>query len=477
MDHSTEKTTAPRRRITFAESAGIMLLYIVMFLYGSGILGNTKVTMAMSMFICTVITAIYAMLALRITWKELNDSILATLAKAMPSIFLLMMVGFLAASWLACGTTPALIYYGMLVIKPQIFLLAAFLICALCSNLSGSSWSTVATFGLAFFGIAQGLGMPVLVTVGAIICGAFIGDKWSPMSDSTNLCAALTETDVFELFGHLMPTNGIATAVTAVIFLGLGISYAGQAKDMSAVMVVAGQITDAFHINVLLLIPIILIVVLSIKRKPTLPVLILSVLTSVLLGMLFQGRSYAQMMGYLWKGFVSNTGNAEFDSLVSGGGLLNVGECVFIMFIALAMAGVLEQTKATTVIAEKLAALTKNRGMLVITALFVGIFGTFLGATSYTGMIMVTSMFAPMYEKAGFSKIDLARTAVSAGLVSFLVPWGSSHNLIAANLGVTAGEFGPYCFILWIVLGLNILYGFTGWFSGSKKAKADRAAQ
>ena len=167
MDHSTEKTTAPRRRITFAESAGIMLLYIVMFLYGSGILGNTKVTMAMSMFICTVITAIYAMFALRITWKELNDSVLATLAKAMPSIFLLMMVGFLAASWLACGTTPALIYYGMLVIKPQIFLLAAFLICALCSNLSGSSWSTVATFGLAFFGIAQGLGIR--------LCSVYIG--------------------------------------------------------------------------------------------------------------------------------------------------------------------------------------------------------------------------------------------------------------------------------------------------------------
>lgn len=472
MGNNEMKKTGQRRRITFAEGLGIMLLYIVMFLYGSGVLGNTKITMAMSMFICTVITAVYAMFVLKFTWDELNASILETIQKAMPSILLLMLVGFLSAAWLAGGTTPALIYYGMLVIKPEIFFLAAFLICALCSTLSGSSWSCVATFGLAFFGISQGLGMPPLITVGAVICGAFIGDKWSPMSDSTNLCAALTETDVFEVFTHLIPTAGIATAVTAVIFLVLGIQYSGQAKDLSAVMEVADQLTGAFSINILMLIPILIVVVLSIMRKPTLPTLILSVLSSVVLGIAFQGRSYAQMMGYLWKGFVSETGNAEFDNLVSGGGLLNVGECVFIMFIALCMAGILERTEATKVIAEKLAALTENRGMLVIVALIVGVFGTFLGATSYTGMIMVTSMFAPMYEKAGLTKLDLARTALSAGLVSFMVPWGSSHNLIKNNLGVSVSEFGPYAYIFWVVIALNILFGFTGWFSGKKKEKA-----
>lgn len=473
MSQETKKTSA--RRITFIEAVGMMLTFVVMFLYGSGILGNTKVTMAMSMFICTVICAVYAMLVLKIKWEDLNASILAALNKAMPSILLLMLVGFLAAAWLACGTTPALIYYGMLVIKPQIFFLAAFLICALCSTLSGSSWSCVATFGLAFYGISQGLGMPPLITIGAVICGAFIGDKWSPMSDSTNLCAALTETDVFDVFGHLMPTCGIATVVTGVIFLVLGFRYAGDAKDLSSIMVVADQLTGAFNINLLALLPIVVVVIGSFMRKPTLPTLILSVLIAVLLGIFLQGRTYPQMMGYLWKGFVCDTGNADFDSLVSGGGLLNVGECVFIMFIALCMAGILERTEATAVIAEKLATIASNNGVLVILALIVGIFGTFLGATSYTGMIMVTSMFAPMYEKAGLSKLDLARTALSAGLISFMVPWGSSHNLIKANLGVTSAEFGPYCYILWIVLGLTILYGFTGWFSGNKKEKAAAA--
>lgn len=458
------KESKQPRRITFVESIGFILLFVFMFLYGSGLLGNEKITMAMTMLFCTIIIAIYSLFILGIPWKELNESILSAIAKAMPSILLLMMVGFLAAGWLSCGTTPAMIYYGMKVINPKVFYLAAFVICALSSNLSGSSWSTVATFGLAFYGISQGLGMPPLITIGAVVCGAFIGDKWSPMSDSTNLCAALTNTDVFSLFVHLFPTNGIATILTAIVYLFFGFMYAGQAKDMSAVTQYASQIKEAFNINLLLFLPIVIIVVLSIMKKPTLPTLILSVMTSGLFAMIFQHRSFAAVMTSLWKGFSLETGDADFDKLFTGGGLLNVSECVFIMVIALCMAGILERTEATQVIAEKFVNLGQSRVALVFLGLVTGIFGTFLGATSYTGMIMVTSMYAPMFKKCGMSDLDLARVAVSSGLVSFMVPWGSSHNLIKSNLGVTAADFGPYAVILWFVLILNIVFAITGWF-------------
>lgn len=452
------------KEITLVESICFIMLFVVAFLYGSGVLGNDKVPMAMTMLFCTVIIAAYSMFILHISWKDLNDSILAAIGKAMPSIILLMMVGLLSASWLACGTTPAMIYYGLKIINPKIFYLAAFLICAMSSNLSGSSWSTVATFGLAFYGISEGLGMPPLITVGAVICGAFIGDKWSPMSDSTNLCAALTNTDVFDLFVHLFPTNGIATVLTAIVYLFFGFKYAGQAKDLTAVTQYADQIKGAFSVNIILFLPIVLVIALSIMRKPTLPILILSVCSSVALGIMFQGESISSTLTALWKGFKLDTGDAAFDSLFTGGGLLNVGECVFIMFIALCLAGVLERTQAMQVIANSLSGLGQNRASLVSLGLVTGIFGTFLGATSYTGMIMVTSMYAPMFKKAGMSDLDLARVAVSSGLVSFLVPWGSSHNLIKANLGVSAAQFGPYSLILWFVLILNIVFSFTGWF-------------
>lgn len=463
------------RKITLIEAICFILLFVGMFLYGSGVLGNKKITMAMTMLFCTVLIAAYSLFVLRISWKSLNESILGAISKAMPSILLLMMVGLLSASWLACGTTPAMIYYGMKVINPKIFYVAAFLICALSSNLSGSSWSTVATFGLAFYGISQGLGMPPLITIGAVVCGAFIGDKWSPMSDSTNLCAALTNTDVFKLFTHLFPTNGIATIITAGIFLFFGFKYSGGASDLSAVTQYSAQIQGAFSINILLFIPIIMIVVLSIMKKPTLPVLILSVYTSVALGMIFQHKTFSEMLTALWKGFSLDTGDAAFDALFTGGGLLNVGECVFIMIIALCMAGILERTNCMQVIAEKLAGLGRNRVSLVVLGLLTGIFGTFLGATSYTGMIMVTSMYTPMFKKAGMSNLDVARIAVSSGLCSFLVPWGSSHNLIKNNLGVTAAEFGPYCFILWLVLALNILFAATGWFYRKNTQEAAEA--
>lgn len=452
------------RKITLIEAICFILLFVGMFLYGSGVLGNKKITMAMTMMFCTVIIAAYCIFVLRIPWKSLNDSILSAIGKAMPSILLLMMVGLLSASWLACGTTPAMIYYGMKIISPRIFYLAAFLICALSSNLSGSSWSTVATFGLAFYGISQGLGMPPLITIGAVVCGAFIGDKWSPMSDSTNLCAALTNTDVFSLFTYLFPTNGIATIFTALIYLFLGFKYADGASDLSAVTQYATQIKGAFSINPLLFLPIILIIVLSVMKKPTLPVLVLSVYSSVALGMIFQHRTFSEMLTALWKGFALETGDEAFDTLFTGGGMMNTGECVFIMVIALCMAGIIERSDCMQVIANKLAGLGRNRVSLVVLGLFTSIFGTFLGATSYTGMIMTTSMYTPMFKKAGMNDLDVARVAISGGLISFLVPWGSSHNLIKANLGVTAAEFGPYAFILWFVLGLNILFAITGWF-------------
>lgn len=464
------------RKITLIEALCFILLFVGMFLYGSGVLGNKKITMAMTMMFCTVIIAAYCLFVLRISWKDLNEAIMGAITKAMPSMLLLMMVGLLSASWLACGTTPAMIYYGMKIISPKIFYLAAFLICALSSNLSGSSWSTVATFGLAFYGISQGLGMPPLITIGAVVCGAFIGDKWSPMSDSTNLCAALTNTDVFSLFVHLFPTNGIATILTAIVYLIFGFKYADGASDLSAVTQYSTQITGAFNINILLFLPIILIIVLSVMKKPTLPVLVLSVYSSVALGMIFQNKSFAEMLTALWKGFTLDTGNEAFDALFTGGGMLKTGECVFIMIIALCMAGVIERSNCMQVIAEKLSGLGRSRVSLVVLGLFTGIFGTFLGATSYTGMIMVTSMYTPMFKKAGMSDLDVARVALSGGLASFLVPWGSSHNLIKANLGVTAAEFGPYSFILWFVLALNILFAITGWFYKKNSDSVPEAA-
>ena len=168
------------RKCSLIESIAIILVICFIFFYGSGLMGNKKVTMGMSMLLCSTLLGIYSMIALHMTWDDLWGSVMNTYSKAMGSVIILLEVGFLSASWLSSGATPTMIYYGMKLLHPSIFLCTAFLICSICSVLNGSSWGTLCTFGLAFIGIAKALGVNYPLAIGAIVCGSFIGDKWSP---------------------------------------------------------------------------------------------------------------------------------------------------------------------------------------------------------------------------------------------------------------------------------------------------------
>jgi NhaC family Na+:H+ antiporter len=212
-----------------------------------------------------------------------------------------------------------MILYGLQTISPSLFLMTAFLACAVVSIVSGSSWSVIATFGVAFSEIANGLGIPIVMTAGAIASGAFIGDKWSPMSDSTQMAAAVGGQDVFKLFRYMIPTNGVALVLMCILFLLLGFKYAGQTVDVSGIETLSANINEAFTINLLLLLPVVLIIVLSMMRYPVLPVLIISVALACALAIFIQGHSFSNVMNMLWKGFVSKTGNAQFDNLMKEG--------------------------------------------------------------------------------------------------------------------------------------------------------------
>ena len=467
---STNKAKRAERKCSLIESIIIILVICFIFFYGSGLMGNKKVTMGMSMLLCSTLLGGYSMIALGMTWDDLWGSVMNTYSKAMGSVIILLEVGFLSASWLASGATPTMIYYGMKLLHPSIFLCTAFLICSICSVLNGSSWGTLCTFGLAFIGIAKALGVNYPLAIGAIVCGSFIGDKWSPMSDSTNLAAGLTGTSVFDLFVHMFPTNGIAVVLSAIAFLILGIT--GEA-DMSEVAVIGTQLEANFNLSLLTMLPVIFVVVMSMLKKPIIPTLLLSSFMALIIGMIFQGETFPNMMGYMWNGYAPDFGDPNFNDLVSGGGLMNTASAMMVMFSAFVLAGILNRSGVMIAIAEALGKAAKSRGALIITSLFVSTFGTFMGGTSYTGMIMTTSMFEDMYEESGLTKLDLARTACSGGLISFLVPWGGSHLTVLNNTGLVGTDYMGYAFTLWFVYLMIIVFGFLPQNMFKKKVKTN----
>ena len=455
------------RDITFPEAMGILIFYIAVFALGIG-----KINTNLSILICAIGTIMYGVYMLRIPYDEIFASILKIFQRGMPSILVLYMVGFISSSWLASGTIPTLIVYGLEILNPSIFLFGAFVVCAIGSIATGSSWSIVATFGVAMMGIGQGMGMPMGLVGGAIVSGCWIGDKWSPLSDTTNIGAAMNGLNIFELFKHMLPTSGLAGILAAIVYLVIGFRYSGGELDVAGIESLVGSIEGLFTINPLMLLPIVAVIYFSIKRKPVLPVLMLGIVLSVILAVTVQGKDFIEVLNCLYGGYVTETGVENIDSLLSGGGLVSVSSIMIVIFCAFTIAGALDRTQVMPCIANKLKTLVKKRGSLTLLSVLTGIFGTFLGGTAYTGVILNTSMYEDAYEKAGLTKLDLARAALEgSGNTNAIVPWCGSHVMIVTCLGVTWTEFLPYYFSLWFGMGLMVLYGYTGWFFGDRKIR------
>lgn len=458
-----------KRKIKFGEALGLLLIYVVIFIYAIG-----KFPTGMAIIICMSITALYSVIVLKYTWDELFESIMKMFQMGLPSIFVLLVVGFLSASWLASGTIPTLIVYGLEILNPSIFLVATFLVTAIVSIATGSSWGTVATFGVALMGVAQGMGIPVGLAGGAIVSGCWLGDKWSPLSDTTNLAAAVSGHNVFDVWKYNIVTSGFGGIGAAIIFAVVGLQYTGQAIDTENIDSVVNGIKDVYTINPILLLPIVIVIVLSVMKKPVLPVLALASAVAVALAVVFQGSSLGDNISWLYNGVVSETGVEAVDSLLSGGGMLSMAPITMIIFCALFLAGVLNKIEMMPALVSKMGFFTKTRGLLVTATFTTAFLGTYLGGTAYTGIIFATEMFSKAYEKLGLHKYELTRTAMEgAGHTSALVPWCGSHVIILASIGVAWNDFLPYYYSFWVSTVLTLLYAYTGWFMKPSKKEEE----
>lgn len=464
-----EKQVKIRRDINFWEAVLLLAVYVLIFGLGVG-----KYPTGVSIILCTSITAVYAMFALRHSWDEIFDSIMDMFKSGLPSVFVLLMVGIVSAAWLSAGTIPTLIVYGLKIINPSIFLVTAFLLTCVGSITTGSSWTTVATFGVAMMGIAQGLGIPVGIAGGAIVSGCWVGDKWSPLSDTTNLTGAVTGLNAFDVFRYNLPTSGGGALLAAIAFVVMGLQYSGQTLNKEAVDALINGISDVYHISVITLIPVILIVVLSIMKKPPLPSLVISTAAGIVIAVLYQGSTLVNNLSWIYNGIVCETGVENVDKLLSGGGILKVASTTVIIFCALFLAGVLNEVGVMPALITKLGVLVKNRPTAIISTLVTAVFGTYLGGANYTGVIFSVNMFDKAYKDLGLTKNDLARTALEgAAHTGAMVPWSGGNALIVSCLGITSMQFMPTYFAHWFSIALTILFGFTGWFTVKKKAIAE----
>ncbi|MFO7866050.1 MAG: Na+/H+ antiporter NhaC [Candidatus Aminicenantes bacterium] len=400
---------------------------------------------------------------LKYSWKYIQDGMVHGITLAMGAILILMVVGIMIGTWISGGIVPAMIYYGLQALSPGIFLGATMIICSIISLGTGSSWSTAGTVGVALIGVGQGLGVPVAMVAGAIISGAYFGDKMSPLSDTTNLAPAVAGTDLFSHIRHMLYTAVPAYIIALIVFGFLGARFSGGVLESQNIDVMLSTINTEFFIHPVLLLPPVLVIVMVVLKVPPLPALLGGAGIGGIFAMIFQSRSLGAVIESAQIGYVSKSGVIMVDDLLTRGGLMSMMETVALIICALSFGGIMERTGMLKVLAAALLKRVRRTGSLVATTIFSCMGMNVIAADQYIAIVVPGRMFKSAYDAKKLHPKNLSRALESSGtMTSPLIPWNSCGAFMWATLGVNPLIYLPYAFFNLFVPVISLFYGYTG---------------
>ena len=419
-------------------------------------------------------------------WQNLFDGIVASIGSALPALIILLMIGALAGTWLISGVVPAMIYYGLEILTPKIFLFATCIVCAIVSLATGSSWTTVATVGVALMGIGRILGFSDGMIAGAIISGAYFGDKMSPLSDTTNLAPAMAGTDLITHIKHMMWTTFPSITIAALLFLILGFT-SGSGANLEGVEALQTAIASKFNINLWLFLVPLAVIALIVKKVPAVPALLIGALLGAAFTVLFQAHLISELASDgagFWQGayMVSVdamttdvavvSGNAVADELLSSSGMNGMLGTIWLIICAMIFGGVMEASGMLERLAQSILKLAQSTGSLIASTAGTCLVFNTTASDQYLAIVVPGRMFAKEYEKRGLAPENLSRALEDSGTVtSALVPWNTCGAYHAGVLGVATGTYLPFAFFNLISPVMTILYGYLGWKINQRKAK------
>ncbi len=398
------------------------------------------------------------------SWDKIQDSMITGITHALGSIIILLLVGILIGAWILGGVVPTLVYYGLQIFSPSIFLVACALICAIASSATGTSWGTTGTIGVALMGVGSGLGFPLPWVAGAVLSGAYFGDKMSPLSDTTNMAPAMVGVDLYTHIRHMASTTGLSFVIALIAYAVVGNAYTPQSPDSARVDAILATLQDSFVIHPLLLIPPVLVMLLSFRKIPAIPGIAIGAITGLACALLVQNADYATSMSAAMSGFTAETGNADVDSLLSRGGLESMTYTVSLIIVAMMFGGVMQGTGQIQVIAAAILSFARSTGSLILTTALTAIGSNFLLCDQYMSLVMTGRMYGTAYRDQGLAPENLSRVTEDAGtVVDPLVPWGSGGAYQTATLGVPTILYAPFAIFCWVSPLVTILFGYTGW--------------
>jgi NhaC family Na+:H+ antiporter len=412
------------------------------------------------------------------SWKVIEENIVGGISTALPAIMILFSVGSLIGTWMLSGTVPTMIYYGLLLLDPSIFYPASCLLCAITALSIGSSWTVAGTLGIGLIGVAAGMGISIEITAGAIISGAYFGDKMSPLSDTTNLAPAVTGIDIFTHIRHMTWTTAPSFVIALIGFIIVGFVESGEASS-SGLEATLEALEANFEINILMLAPVAVVVFMASRKFPAIASILTGVLAGMLTAVIFQRPAIAALAAdstagpataavkalwtVLFNGYSATTGNDNLDNLLSRGGMSSMLNTVWLILTAMCFGAAMEKAGILERLVRVLVRGAHSVGALIATTLITCFGVNALAADQYMAIVIPGRMFRDAYDERGLHVKNLARTLEDSGTItSPLVPWNTCGAYMAATLGLPTLAYLPFCFFNLVNPFVAMAYGFTG---------------
>ncbi|WP_320130703.1 Na+/H+ antiporter NhaC family protein [uncultured Sphaerochaeta sp.] len=451
-----KKNREPKEMTTKRALFGFLApILVLVFLIGVG----AEVTIA-------ALVALFLMIAFCVymgyIWKTIDEAMAEGVRQIATASMIMLLVGCLIAVWMSSGTIPTLLYYGMKIITPKLFLPICFILPAFMAVCAGTSWGSISTIGVILCGMSAGLGIPLGMTAGAVISGAFFGDKMSPLSDTTLLAASSVEVPLFDHIKSMWYTTIPATIISLILYTILGIRASGNI-NVEAVNELSNGLSATFNINIIHIIPVVLVLILSIKQVPAFISFGIGIGSAIIWSMVFQGHGFIENLGFIMSGFSVNSGVAAVDTLVNRGGFSSMLSLVGILLVLGMLSGLFSQTGVLNILVNKLSSRLNTPGTLLLGVWFSALLICLIGG-QYPAIAITAVAYKDVCDRMDIHRVVLSRTLEDVGtMVAAIIPWSAwviGYGVVLG--GVTVQEFIPYTFLCMLCPIISLVNNFLG---------------
>ncbi|MDA9427563.1 putative tyrosine transporter, NhaC family [Enterococcus mundtii 1A] len=446
------------KKTSFIEAVSVLIIIVATI--AAGVVGF-KISPNIAILIAIGMVMVYAVVKKQPT-DRLHEGIINGLKPGIIPIFIFILVGALIAVWIQAGIIPTLMVYGFKIISVPWFVPSVFVVCAIVGSAVGSAFTVMSTIGIAFFGIGTTLGLNPALVVGAIVSGAVFGDKMSPLSESTNLAAAIVDADLFKHIKHMMWSTLPAFIVSLILFAFLG--HTDKGASLTEIQNVTTILENNFTISIWSLIPLFLMLVCAWKKVPAILTILLNIAVAV--GMIFiqdPSTSFSELATVLESGFLSETGNAQIDALLSRGGIESMMPTVSLIILTLSLGGLLIEFGLISTVMEVVSKKMTTTPKLIFTTLMTSIGVNLFIGEQFLSVILPGNAFKETYKKAGLDSTVLSRTLEDGGtVINYLIPWGIAGSFVASTFGIPTMTYLPFVFFSLLSPVFSMVSAITG---------------